>query len=192
VFLNSPHRETPKNVKKNREKVGFGFLVEFFREKKLFDTIFLQNVFCSVFELPSLKNTRKRDKTKKVEEKLTSNFLSKIWKYFSTWTFCKNIFMVFLNSPCREAPKNVLKKKPGKKSRVVGGWVWDLANVRGGPSIFFLPAPRQGAKISWTADCALPADGCPCLNQSSLSAFRPAAAALSPPAVPPHCLGPCQ
>jgi hypothetical protein len=31
VFFNSPHRETPKNViKKNREKVGFGFLVEFF------------------------------------------------------------------------------------------------------------------------------------------------------------------
>jgi hypothetical protein len=31
VFLNSPHRETPKNViKKNREKVGFGFLVDFF------------------------------------------------------------------------------------------------------------------------------------------------------------------
>jgi hypothetical protein len=33
MFLNSPHRETPKNViKKFREKVGFGFgfLVEFF------------------------------------------------------------------------------------------------------------------------------------------------------------------
>jgi hypothetical protein len=31
VFLNSPHRETPKNVvKKNREKIGFGFLVDFF------------------------------------------------------------------------------------------------------------------------------------------------------------------
>jgi hypothetical protein len=38
VFLNSPHRETPKNViKKNREKIGFGFLVEFF--VKVFDTI---------------------------------------------------------------------------------------------------------------------------------------------------------
>jgi hypothetical protein len=76
VFLNSPHRETPKNVrKKNREKVGFGFLVNFLL--KLFDTIFLQNVFCSAFELPPLKNTRKRDKTKKVEKKLTSKFLSK-------------------------------------------------------------------------------------------------------------------
>jgi hypothetical protein len=46
--------------------------------------------------------------------------------------------MVFLNSPCRETPKNVLKKKvKEKKSRMVGGWVWDLVNVRGGPSIFF-------------------------------------------------------
>jgi hypothetical protein len=25
VFLNSPHQETPQNVKKNREKIGFGF-----------------------------------------------------------------------------------------------------------------------------------------------------------------------
>jgi hypothetical protein len=31
VFLNSPHRETPKNViKKNREKIGFGFFCKTF------------------------------------------------------------------------------------------------------------------------------------------------------------------
>jgi hypothetical protein len=31
VFLNSPHRETPKNViKKNREKIGFGFFCRLF------------------------------------------------------------------------------------------------------------------------------------------------------------------
>jgi hypothetical protein len=30
VFLNSPHRETPKNViKKNQEKIGFGFFCRF-------------------------------------------------------------------------------------------------------------------------------------------------------------------
>jgi hypothetical protein len=30
VFLNSPHRETPKNViKNNYEKIGFGFFVDF-------------------------------------------------------------------------------------------------------------------------------------------------------------------
>jgi hypothetical protein len=55
--------------------------------------------------------------------------------------------MVFLNSPCRETPKNAPKKKSRKKSRMVGGWVWDSADVRGGPSIFFcrplglFPAP---------------------------------------------------
>jgi hypothetical protein len=34
--------------------------------------------------------------------------------FFSTWTFCKNI------SPCRETPKNVLKKNTQEKN-VVGG-----------------------------------------------------------------------
>jgi hypothetical protein len=53
---------------------------------------------------------RKCDKTKKVEEKLTSKFLSKFWGKFSTRTFCQNIFIVFFNSPCRETPKNVIKK----------------------------------------------------------------------------------
>jgi hypothetical protein len=115
VFLNSPHRETPKNViKKNSKKSRFWIFVRIFC-KNFSTRFFLYNVFCSVFELPSLKNTRKRDKTKKVEEKLTSKILSKFWKKVSTWTFCKNIFMVFLNSPCRETPKNVLKKKSRKK-----------------------------------------------------------------------------
>jgi hypothetical protein len=59
----------PKNVIKNREKIGFGFLVEFF--VKAFRHDFFVKCFCNVFELPSLKNTRKRDKTKKVEEKLS-------------------------------------------------------------------------------------------------------------------------
>jgi hypothetical protein len=48
VFLNSPRRETAKNViKKIEKKSGLDFLVDFF--EKLFDTIFWQNVFCSVF-----------------------------------------------------------------------------------------------------------------------------------------------
>jgi hypothetical protein len=45
--------------------------------------------------------------------------------------------MVFLNSPYRKTLKNVLTKKQGEKNRLVGGWVWDLANARGGPSIIF-------------------------------------------------------
>jgi hypothetical protein len=38
--------------------------------------------------------------------------------------------------------KNALKKMSRKKSRLLGGWVWDLANARGGPADFVLPAPR--------------------------------------------------
>jgi hypothetical protein len=45
--------------------------------------------------------------------------------------------MVFLNSPCRETPKNVLKKRQEKKCQMVGGWVWDLANARGVRRFFF-------------------------------------------------------
>jgi hypothetical protein len=92
-------------------------LVEFFVKCFRHD-FFLQNVFCSVFELPSLRNTRKRDKTKKVEEKLPLP---------------------------RNAQKRTKNKSQGKKkSRMVGGWVGGLVNVRGGPSILFLAAPRLG------------------------------------------------
>jgi hypothetical protein len=53
--------------------------------------------------------------------------------------FLHKHFLVFLDSPYREtAQKRTKKKRQGKKSRLVGGWVWDLANTRGGgPSIFF-------------------------------------------------------
>jgi hypothetical protein len=61
--------------------------------------------------------------------------------------FLQNHFVVAFNSPCRETLKNVLKKKvKGKKSRMAGGWVWDLANVRGGQSIFFWPASQEGSR----------------------------------------------
>jgi hypothetical protein len=88
VFLNSycSPRNAQKRDKKNREKIGFGFWVEFF------DTIFVCIFFCSVFELPSLRNTRKRDKTKKVEEKLTSEILSIFLKGFRHGLFT-NMFL---------------------------------------------------------------------------------------------------
>jgi hypothetical protein len=58
--------------------------------------------------------------------------------------FFAKIFVVFLNSPYRETPKNsykqICKQKPREK-KSAGGCVWDLANARGGPSIF-LAAPR--------------------------------------------------
>jgi hypothetical protein len=37
----------------------------------------------------------------------------------------------------RNAQKCTGKKIQEQKSRMVGGWVWDLVNVRGSPSIFF-------------------------------------------------------
>jgi hypothetical protein len=57
----------------------------------------------------------------------------------------------------RNAQKRTKKKKSRNKSRMVGGWVWDLANARGGPSILFWrplvlvrprPCPRGGRKIN--------------------------------------------
>jgi hypothetical protein len=81
--------------------------------------------FYRVFELPSSRNAQKRDETKKAEEKLTSKFLSEFLIFFDMGLFVKTVFVVFLNSPCQETPKNVLKKKAkGKKSQMVdGGWV---------------------------------------------------------------------
>jgi hypothetical protein len=67
VFELPSPRNAQKRDKTNREsrkKNGFGFFSSSFLQK-LFDTICLQNVFCSVFEIPSLRNTRERDKTKK-------------------------------------------------------------------------------------------------------------------------------
>jgi hypothetical protein len=60
VFLNSPHGGTPKNVINEIEKKSVLDVLSIFWGK-LFGTFFLQNVFGSVFELPSLRNTRKRD-----------------------------------------------------------------------------------------------------------------------------------
>jgi hypothetical protein len=67
--------------------------------------------FCTVFEIPSLRNTRKRDKTKKGDEKVNIEiFVDLFGKGFRHGLFAKNIFvLVFFNSPHRETPKNVLK-----------------------------------------------------------------------------------
>ena len=119
VFLNSPHRETPKNViKQNREKIGFGFLVEFF--VKTFGHDFFCKTLYNVLELPSLRNTRKRDKTKKAEEKLTSNFLGKV---FDTDFLPKYFYGVFELPLPRNAQKRTKKNVKKKKCRMVGGWV---------------------------------------------------------------------
>jgi hypothetical protein len=114
---------------------------QFVFQKKNFSTrFFLQNVF----ELPSLRNTRKRDKTKKVEEKLTSKFFVEILEKVFDMTFCKNIFMVFLNSPCRETPKNVLKKKSRKKKSHCGWVGLGFSKCTGGSVDLFFAGPSRG------------------------------------------------
>jgi hypothetical protein len=57
AFSNSPHLETPKNVIKNPENVP-DFLVDFLGVKTFRHELF-ENIFCSVFELPSLKKRGK-------------------------------------------------------------------------------------------------------------------------------------
>jgi hypothetical protein len=52
------------------------------------------------------------------------------------------IFIEIFPYDSRETPKNVPQKKSRKlKSRQVGGWVCDLANVRGGSVVFLISVP---------------------------------------------------
>jgi hypothetical protein len=120
AFLNSPHRETPKNVKQNRRKSVLDFWSNFLQ--KLFHTILQKkNVFCSVFELPSLRNPRKRDKTKKVEEKLTSKFLSIFLEFVFDMDFLQKYFCGVFELP---SPRNAQKRTKKKtKEKKVGWWV---------------------------------------------------------------------
>jgi hypothetical protein len=90
------------------------------------DDFFCKTFFCSVFELPSLRNTRTRDKTKKVEEKLTSNILSIcLGKVFDIDFLQKHFYGVFelpLPRNARGRTKTNAKKKSRKK-KSAGGWV---------------------------------------------------------------------
>jgi hypothetical protein len=118
----------------------------------------LQNVFCSVFELPSLRNTRKRNKTKKVEEKLSSkNFVEILGKVFDMDFLQKYFNGVFELPLPRNAQKRTKKKVKEKKSRMVGGWVGDLVNVRGDRRFVF-----------WR-----PLDDPHCMQWASFAIYRP-------------------
>jgi hypothetical protein len=122
VFLNSPHRETPKNVIKIFSRKSRFWIFGRIFCKTISTCFFLQNVFCSVFELPSLRNTRKRDKTKKVEEKLLSKkFVEILEKVFDMDFLQKYFYGVFELPLPRNAQKRTKKKSQGKKK--VGWWV---------------------------------------------------------------------
>jgi hypothetical protein len=112
VFLNSPHRETPKNVIKEKSK-----------KKPVSDFLsnFLLKLFLCVFELPSLRNTRKRDKTQKIEGKLTSKFLSIFLGKVFNMDFLQKYFYGVFELPLPRNAQKVPKKKSRKKN--VGWWV---------------------------------------------------------------------
>jgi hypothetical protein len=80
VFLNIIRRERFKNVIKN--KLGFGFVsdlfVKTFRATRFFRKTFVRGVF----EHPSLRTTRKRDKTKNSRENLPGSFVHFFRKSF--------------------------------------------------------------------------------------------------------------
>jgi hypothetical protein len=57
----------------------------------------------------------------------------------------KHFYGVFELPLRRNAQKRTKKKSQEKKSRMVGGWVWDLANVRGGSVDFIFAGPSPVA-----------------------------------------------
>jgi hypothetical protein len=124
--LNSPHRETPKNV------------------------MFV----CKTFELPSLRNTRNRDKTKKVDEKLSSNFLSIFGKGFDMDFLPKYFCGVFELPLPRNPPKRTKKKSRKKKS--AGGWVGlGFSKCTGGSVENLLPAPQSSTEGNSQQGCLI-------------------------------------
>jgi hypothetical protein len=104
----------------------------------------LQNVFCSVFELPSLRNARNRDRTKKVDEKLTSKILSIFSEKVFDKDFLQKYFCGVFELPLpRNARKRTLKKT--RETNSAGGWVGlGFSKCTGGSVEFVLAAPRSG------------------------------------------------
>jgi hypothetical protein len=85
-------------------------------------------------------------------------FLSRFWAFLdegSSKTRLKKkiekinltlvLFCTLTHPPTTGVPDFFFCRPLAKKSRMVGGWVWDLANARVGPSICFWPAPRARA-----------------------------------------------
>jgi hypothetical protein len=151
VFELPSSRNAQKRDKQNSRKSRFWIFGRIFC-KNFSTRFFLQNVFGSVFELPSLRNTRKRDKTKKVEEKLTSNFLSKFWKKFSTFGMDflqKYLYSVFELPLPRNAQKRTKKKSQGEK-KSDGGWVGlGFSKCAGGVRRFVFAGPSGVRSAAW-------------------------------------------
>jgi hypothetical protein len=75
-----------------------------------------------------------------------SIFLGKVFDMDFLQKYFNGVFELPLP---RNTKKRTKKKVKKKKSRMVGGWVEDLANVRGGPSIFFCrPLGTNGGHVA--------------------------------------------
>jgi hypothetical protein len=84
------------------------------------DTIFFKAFFVALFELPSLRNTRKRDKTKKVEKRLTSKFLSIFFGKVFDMGFLQKYFNAVFELPL---PRNDQKRTKQKSQKKYVGWL---------------------------------------------------------------------
>jgi hypothetical protein len=135
---------SPRNAQnRDKKKIVKTSVLDFWSNfvKKRSDTMFFANYFLCGFELPSLRNNRKRDKTKKSDKTI---FLSIFLEKALDMDFLQKCFNGVFELPLpTNAQKLTEKKNQGKKSRIVVGWVWDLANARGGVRRFVLPAPRK-------------------------------------------------
>jgi hypothetical protein len=147
--LNSPHRETPKNViKKNSRKNRFWIVGRMFC--KNFSTRFVcKKVFFCVFELPSLKNTRKRDKTKKSRKNWHRNFCRNVWFCFRHGLFVKTFLWHIIYGVFElPLPRNAQKRTKNKiKKKKVGWWVGlRFSKCTGGPVVCFCRPLARTAK----------------------------------------------
>jgi hypothetical protein len=99
---------------------------------KTFRHDFFVKRFCGVFELPPLRNTRKRDKTKKNR----GNTDIKVFVVFFGKSFRHGPFVNILYG-YRETPKNIPKKSQGG-GKSAGRWVGlRFSKCTGGLSICF-------------------------------------------------------
>jgi hypothetical protein len=125
AFLSSPYRETLKNAIK---KIGKGGELDA-RPRKTFFITFLKSPYREALNQHNTGSRKKNSKTVNPGKKKNPR------DFF--WKRAQFVFLVFLNSPCRETPKNALKKK-GEK-RHVRTFFSELAQMYVGSSFFFPP-----------------------------------------------------
>ena len=133
MFLNSPYRETPKNViKKNREKVGFGLLVEFF--VKTFRHDFFGKTFFVVFlNSNRWKTPENAIKQKKSRKNWHRNFCRNFWKGFRHGLFAKIFLWCFWTPLAGDWLIPGFSRPTAEKEGRAGGGSTSVRSYVGGP-----------------------------------------------------------